>query len=73
MPPSVNPPQCPDKHGAMERTPGYWALSGVDRSPPRGLLHTGMEFTLNGKGCILKLWSCPVCKLARIYTDDAED
>ena len=65
-------PSCPNGHGAMERTPGFWALSGVDLVTEDNRL-SDETFALNGKGCIVKLWSCPVCKLAQIYADDEKD
>lgn len=69
---SVNQPECPDGHGPMERLAGYWALSGVDRLPPKSLLGEP-EFTLNGKGSIVKMWFCSTCKQARLYADDTEE
>jgi hypothetical protein len=55
----------------MERTPGYWAFYGVDRED--GTLLGGPSFTPNNKGCIVKIWSCPVCKIVSAYADDTED
>lgn len=67
----MSPPICPDGHGAMDRIEGYWAFDGVDRV--KGTLLTGDTFSRNGKGCVVKLWTCPVCKLVRAYADDSEE
>lgn len=57
----------------MNRIPGYWAFNGLDRRPGGGLIGGVPSFSLNGQGCIVKLWSCPRCNEVRIYADDSAD
>lgn len=61
---------CPDGHGPMQKEPGFWALQGVQRSV-NSLLDTG-TFSLSGDGMVLKVWTCPKCKLVRLYADDQD-
>ncbi len=55
----------------MERTPGLWAFQGVARATTVSAGEA--DFVRTEQGCVVKLWSCPGCKLVRVYADDTED
>jgi len=65
---------CPDGHGEMVREEGYFALSGLDRIAGGLISFTDpATFRINGKGIVVKVWSCKTCGLIRIYADDSAD
>jgi hypothetical protein len=52
----------------MTEQPGLWALEGVQRQG--GNLLVPGPFHKTDQGLVMRVWTCPHCKLTRLYAID---